>query len=239
MYYLIVFLLIFLAVAGTPDAVTASRTGYTSVLVSWNAPSPPPAGYEVFYQTSAGVSSRLSGGNTSNTELKLTGLKLDELYYIFVVAFGDDGAPVLPSRHSQAYMTTLCEFMHEITILVSNYNNNNTLISNNAASQIIPQLMDMLSLTSISSSIMVSWSSPEEFAADSYNVSYSCQNFCGSQQTSSDTVSGTATTHTISSLNAGSSCTVSVTAVFGSNTSNTVTNSTNTTSTGTTHTSDI
>ena len=98
----------------------------------------------------------------------------------------------------------------------------------------------MLSLTSISSSIMVSWSSPGELAADSYNVSYSCHNFCGSQQTSSDTVSGTATTHTISSLNAGSSsCTVSVTAVFGSSTSNTVTNSTNTASAGTTHTSDM
>ena len=83
---------------------------------------------------------------------------------------------------------------------------------------------------------MVSWSSPEEFAADIYNVSYSCQNFCGSQLTSSDTVSGTAITHTISSLNASSSCTVDVTAVFGSNTSNTVTNTTNTKSTGTTHT---
>ena len=88
------------AVAGTPTGVTANRTGYTSVLVSWTAPSPPPAGYEVFYQTSAGASTRLSGGNTSNTELTLTELTLEETYYIFVVAFGEKGAPVLPSSHS-------------------------------------------------------------------------------------------------------------------------------------------
>ena len=96
--------------------------------------------------------------------------------------------------------------------------------------------MNQILFISISSSIVVSWSSPEEFAADRYIVSYSCQNVCGSQQTLSDTVSGTTTTHTVSSLNAGSTCTVSVTTVFGSNSSNTVTNSTNTTSTGMTHT---
>ena len=97
------------SVAGTPTGVTASRTGYTSVLVSWTAPSPPPAGYEVFYQTTAGVSSRCSGGNTSNTELILTGLTLGETYYIFVVAFGEQRAPVLPSNHSNNATILLCE----------------------------------------------------------------------------------------------------------------------------------
>ena len=103
-----------LLVAGAPTNITASRTGYTSVLVSWSAPSPPPASYvyEVFYQTSAGDHTRLSGGNTSNTELTLTGLTLGETYWIFVVAFGKEGAPVLPSIHSAAAITTLCEFMH-------------------------------------------------------------------------------------------------------------------------------
>ena len=101
-------------VAGTPTGVTASRTGYTSVLISWTAPSPPPAGYEVFYQTSAGVSSRLSGGNTSNTELTLTGLTLGETYSIFVVGFGEEGAPVLPSSHSNTAMIMLCEFITKI-----------------------------------------------------------------------------------------------------------------------------
>ena len=95
------------SVAGTPTAVTANRTGYNSVLVSWTAPSPVPAGYEVFYQTaSAGVSSRLSGGTTSNTELRLTGLTLGETYSIFVVSFGEEGDPVLPSAHSNTTLIT-------------------------------------------------------------------------------------------------------------------------------------
>ena len=93
--------LLLLSVAGTPIGVTANRTGYTSVLVSWSAPSPLSAGYELFYQTTAGVSSRLSGGNTSNTELTLTGLTLGETYSIFVVTFGEDLAPMLPSELSQ------------------------------------------------------------------------------------------------------------------------------------------
>ena len=101
--------LLFFSVAGTPTGVTASRTGYTSVLVSWTAPSPPPAGYEVFYQTSD--DNRFSGGNTSNTELTLTGLTLGETYSIFVVGFGEEGAPVLPSNHSNTAMIMLCELI--------------------------------------------------------------------------------------------------------------------------------
>ena len=80
---------------------------------------------------------------------------------------------------------------------------------------------------------MVSWS-PPQFPPDSYNVSYSCQLLCASELylSSSDTVNGSVTTHTIISLNAGSNCTVSVTAVYGSNTSNTITSSTDTTLAG-------
>ena len=101
----VVLLLLLLLVAGKPTDVTANRIGYTSVLVSWTAPLSPPAGYEVFYQTTA--DDRLSGGNTSNTELTLTGLKLGETYSIFVVGFGEEGAPVLPSRHSISFMCEL------------------------------------------------------------------------------------------------------------------------------------
>ena len=98
------------SVAGTPTAVTANRTGYNSVLVSWTAPSPAPAGYEVFYQAAAaGVSSRLSGGSTSNTELTLTGLTLGETYSIFVVAYGAEGEPILPSAHSNMATIMICE----------------------------------------------------------------------------------------------------------------------------------
>ena len=94
----------------------------------------------------------------------------------------------------------------------------------------LPQLSDDLSLTPTTSSIVVSWS-PPQFPPDSYSVSYSCRLLCVSEiySSSSDTVNGSVTTHTITSLNAGSNCTVSVTAVYGSNTSNTITSSTNTT----------
>ena len=73
---------------------------YNCVHVSWTAPSTgtPPFGYEVFYQL-MGTSTRLSGGNTSNTELTLTGLALGN-YSIFVVSYGADGDPVLPSAPS-------------------------------------------------------------------------------------------------------------------------------------------
>ena len=66
------------SVASPPTAVMVNRTGINSVLVSWSAPSSAPAGYEVFYQVAGG--STLSGGNTSNTELTLTGLTLGESF---------------------------------------------------------------------------------------------------------------------------------------------------------------
>ena len=103
------------AVADTPTDVTTCRTGFNSVLVSWTAPSPPPAGYEVFYQTTAGVSSRLSGGNTSNTKWTLTGLTLGETYFIFVVGYGAKGAPVLPSSHSIFFVCELYAQIKELT----------------------------------------------------------------------------------------------------------------------------
>ena len=88
------------SVAGTPTSVTAIRTGYSSVHVSWTPPSgTPPAGYEVFYQVT-GSGSRLSGGNTSNIELTLTGLMMGVSYTVYVVSYGADGAPVLPSARS-------------------------------------------------------------------------------------------------------------------------------------------
>ena len=105
-------LYIYSLVADTPTFVTTTRAGYTSVLVTWVAPSPSLA-YEVFYQISDSI--RFSGGNTSNAKLTLNGLTLDETYWIFVVAFGEEGAPVLPSDHSVAATITLCEFMHEIS----------------------------------------------------------------------------------------------------------------------------
>ena len=97
------------SVASPPTAVMVSRTGFNSVLVSWSAPSSAPAGYEVFYQVAGG--STLSGGNTSNTELTLTGLTLGT-YSFFVVGYGADGEPVLPSAHSNTATVTIGEICH-------------------------------------------------------------------------------------------------------------------------------
>ena len=97
----------------------------------------------------------------------------------------------------------------------------------------IPQLSSVPTLAPSSTSIMVSWT-PTQFTPSGYRVGYSCQLICGSssvQQT--DTVSGSLTEHTITSIAPGSTCTVSVTAVFGSsNMSNMISSSTNTLSAG-------
>ena len=82
----------------------ATRTGFSSVGVSWTAPTPAPAIYEVFYQVT-GMSST-SGGTTSNTELTLTGLALGS-YSIFIVGSGADGDLVLPSAHSNTATVTI------------------------------------------------------------------------------------------------------------------------------------
>ena len=104
----------------------------------------------------------------------------------------------------------------------------------------IPQLSSAPTLNSnIISSITVSWS-PTQFTPDSYNISYSCQLLCGSSVINQTvTVDGTSTTHILSAA-PGSSCSVSVTALFGTSiVSNTVTSSTNTTSAGMYKTHDI
>ena len=103
----LLFFLLLPSVVGTPTGVTANRTGCTSASVSWTAPSTgtPPAGYELFYQLT-GEGSIVSGGNTSNTELTLTGLTLGN-YSIFVVGFGEEEKPVLPSAHSETTTITI------------------------------------------------------------------------------------------------------------------------------------
>ena len=118
---------------------------------------------------------------------------------------------------------------------VPNIDSNVFVICLNSAFE-LPQLSGTPTVTPINTtSIMVSWTHPP-FFPDSYTVSYSCQLLCDSQTPSvqTNTVTGTANNHTISSLNAGSSCTVSVTAVFGGSNSNTITSSTNTSTAGTT-----
>ena len=97
------------SVASPPTAVIANRAGFNNVLVSWSAPSSAPAGYEVFYQVAGG--STLSGGNTSNTELTLAGLTLGN-HSFFVVGYGAEGEPVLPSAHSNTATVIIGEICH-------------------------------------------------------------------------------------------------------------------------------
>ena len=109
-------------VAGTPTAVTVTRTAATNVIVSWiAAPSTGLSlgGYEVFYQTAAESN---GSSTTTTTELTLTGLMLGQTYSIFVVAFGPEGAPVLPSAHSNTAMITLGEFISYNTTIGNLWN---------------------------------------------------------------------------------------------------------------------
>ena len=210
-------LLLLPSVASPPTAVMVSRTGFNSVLVSWSAPSSAPAGYEVFYQVACG--STLSGGNTSNTELTLTGLTLGE-HSFFVVGYGAEGEPVLPSAHSN----TASVIIGEMCNYTLNYNNTDVLVD-------IPQLPSNPTVTPGSTSIMVSWMPPPYFPSN-YTVSYSCQLLCNSSSTTTDG-SVTVVATNISSLAPGSSCTISVVAVYdGIGMSNTVSSTVNTTTQG-------
>ena len=113
LYYSWIYTLHLLLVVSPPTGVSVSRTGFNSVLVSWSAPSPAvPAGYEVFYQVDEG--STLSGGNTSNIELTLTGLTLGN-HSLFVVGYGAEGAPVLPSAHSDTASVMIGEIVNKLT----------------------------------------------------------------------------------------------------------------------------
>ena len=77
-----------------------------------------------------------------------------------------------------------------------------------------------VTLTSTNSSILVSWTAPQ-YTPDSYNVSIICTRFCDNMQISDvqSVPNGGATNHTITPVNPGNNCTVKVTAVVGSTSS--------------------
>ena len=104
-------------VIGTPIGATARRISYDSVNVSWMAPlkGPAVARYEVFFKL-PGENKNVSGGNTSNTELTLTGLALGN-YSIFVVSFGEKRKPVLPSDPSNITTVTIGKLLYIIIII--------------------------------------------------------------------------------------------------------------------------
>ena len=100
-------------VSGTPPNVAASRSFDTEVIVSWDAPSPVPDGYEVFYQMDSG--DILSAGITTNTMLTITGVTETNEISIFVVSFG--GTNTLPSAHSNVAVAPSGECLLGIFIL--------------------------------------------------------------------------------------------------------------------------
>ena len=82
---------------------------------------------------------------------------------------------------------------------------------------------------------MVSWM-PPPYSPNYYTVSYSCQLLCNSSSstTTEKSVTVTTTAHTFSSLPPGSSCTISVVAVYdGIGMSNTVSSTVNIAAQGT------
>ena len=112
-----------------------------------------------------------------------------------------------------------------MSLYTHNYNNTDVLVD-------IPQLPSSPTVTSGSTSIMVSWM-PPPYSPSHYNVSYSCQLLCNTSSATQGSVTVTTTTHTISSLPPGSSCTISVVAVYdGIGMSNTVSSTVNTTTQG-------
>ena len=95
----------------------------------------------------------------------------------------------------------------------------------------IPQLPSNITIDSNASSIMVSWL-PTQFTPDSYKISYSCWLLCGSTISHLTVSANGASSSHIVSADPYNQCFFTVTAVFGSNTSNTVTGITFTLFTG-------
>ena len=94
-----------------------------------------------------------------------------------------------------------------------------------------PQLPANLVLTSNSSTIVVSWTGPS-YTPDSYNISYLCQSLCDSKIDVVTTTGINVSTTSQATIAPGTSCTVNVTAMFGSFSSNTISSSINTLSEG-------
>ena len=75
----------------------------------WDAPSPAPDGYEVFYQVDDGAI--LSAGTTNNTELTLTGEELAQELSCFVVSYSSS-TNTIPSARSNAATVQAGEFFN-------------------------------------------------------------------------------------------------------------------------------
>lgn len=102
-------------VASSPVNVSTNRTALDEVTVMWDAPSPAPDGYEVFYQVDDD-DIILSGGTTNNTELTLTGEEVTQTLSCFVVAFSTN---TIPSARSNAATALAGECIIIVNIILS------------------------------------------------------------------------------------------------------------------------
>ena len=95
-------------VSDTPTNLILTRlgTGLHHVQLSWSGSSPR---YEVFYSLSTSGSDDIqSAGVTTDTTYSVTsGLTQNQTYEFFVVSYGNDGTPVLPSGNSSIESVTL------------------------------------------------------------------------------------------------------------------------------------
>ena len=98
----------------------------------------------------------------------------------------------------------------------------------------IPQLSSNLSVTASNTTVDISWM-PPPYSPDYYNISYSCQQMLTLMCITAGSVTVTTSNHTFlnSSLPSGSSCNISVVAVYiNAGMSNTVSSTVNTTTQG-------
>ena len=74
------------------------------VQLSWIGSSPR---YEVFYSLSGSDDIQSLVNTTHTTYIVTSGLMQDETYEFFVISYGNDGTPVLPSVNSSIESVTL------------------------------------------------------------------------------------------------------------------------------------
>ena len=99
--YIIIF-----TVSDTPTDLSLTRldTGLVHVQLSWSGSSPR---YEVFYSLSGSDDIQSAGVTTDTTYNVTSGLTQGQTYEFFVISYGNDDTPVLPSVNSSIESVTL------------------------------------------------------------------------------------------------------------------------------------
>ena len=88
----------------TTLSLTRLGTGLLHVQLSWTGSLP---GYEVFYSLSGSDNIQSLVNTIDTTYIVTSGLMQNQAYEFFVVSYGNDGTPVLPSVNSSIESVTL------------------------------------------------------------------------------------------------------------------------------------